>query len=96
MVIPKLSSAILATYPDISINFSTPAPIAAYSIYMDNYFTSVALFQELYEAGYGACGTACSTTEDLPPVFKQLQEYSKAFPWGTLHAMSLRNVLYLA
>ena len=41
--------------PNAALN---AAPNAAYSIYMDNYFNSVSLFQQLREHGYGACGTA--------------------------------------
>jgi hypothetical protein len=61
---------------------------------MDNYFTSVALFQKLYEDGYGACGTA--RPGGMSPVFKQLKENGKAFPWGTLHAQPVKDVLCLA
>lgn len=43
---------------------------------MDNYFISVALFQELYDDGYDACDTACP--EGMPSAFKQLREHGKA------------------
>jgi ferredoxin len=33
--------------------------IVPYSVYMDNYFSLVTLFNELQNLGCGACGTAC-------------------------------------
>ncbi|EER42783.1 conserved hypothetical protein [Histoplasma capsulatum var. duboisii H88] len=35
--------------------------VAGHSIYMDNYFTSIALFHYLQKQGIGACGTTCPT-----------------------------------
>ena len=39
-------------------------------VYMDNYYTSPALFQELRDLGFGACGTVRVNRRGLPPEMK--------------------------
>ncbi|KAG5294794.1 hypothetical protein I7I48_11463 [Histoplasma ohiense] len=45
--------------------------VAGYSIYMDNYFTSIALFHYLRKQGIGACGT--TRPANLPPLLQELK-----------------------
>jgi hypothetical protein len=71
------------------------SPVASYSIYMDNYFNSVALFSHLYDRRYGACGTA-RPTSGLPFLLQELRNHAKGLPWGTLYALPVLNVLCLA
>ncbi|EDN06697.1 predicted protein [Histoplasma mississippiense (nom. inval.)] len=49
---------------------SIAQPVTSYSIYMDNYFTSVPLFKELCQQGYGACGT--TRPNQVPAVLGEL------------------------
>ncbi|KAL1957208.1 hypothetical protein VTO42DRAFT_6242 [Malbranchea cinnamomea] len=71
------------------------SPIASYSIYMDNYFSSVALFNYLYDHQYGACGTA-RPSPGIPSLLQALREHAKSLPWGTLYALPVSNVLCLS
>ncbi len=89
--IPNPSSAAIPTPSSAAI------PTAKYSIYMDNYFTSVPLFQLLRERGYGACGTTRPKSAKFASQLKELrQHYSKALPWGSLYAVVVDDVLCLA
>ncbi|EDN09660.1 predicted protein [Histoplasma mississippiense (nom. inval.)] len=73
---------------------SIAQPVTSYSIYMDNYFTSVPIFKELRQQGYGVCGTTRSN--QVPAVLGELREHSNSIPWNTLHAIEKENVLCLA
>jgi hypothetical protein len=77
------------------LELAISSPVASYSIYMDNYFNSVALFNHLYNHRYGACGTA-SPTSGLPLLLQELREHAKGLPCGTLYALLVLNILYLA
>jgi hypothetical protein len=58
---------------------STTKTIAKYAIYMDNYFDSVQLFQQLRERDYGACGTTRPNSKEFPWQLNKLrQKDSKA------------------
>jgi hypothetical protein len=66
------------------------------TVYLDNYFTSIPLFQELRACGYGAVGTTRPHLE-LPENFKVLKTtYAKALEWNTLVAKVVENTLCLA
>jgi hypothetical protein len=43
-------------------------------VYVDNYFTSPALFQELYDNGIYACGTVRTNRRGLPPHIRQIAQ----------------------
>ena len=46
-----------------------------YTIFKDNYFTSIKLFQELCNRCVGACGTTRSNwSHDFPPIFQAVKE----------------------
>jgi hypothetical protein len=57
----------------------TTLPVVSYLIYMDNYFSSVALFNHLYTQQYGACGIARSMNS-IPPQLQKLKEHAKEIP----------------
>lgn len=79
------------------LEIATTTAVASYSIYMDNYFTSVPLFKELYDLGYGACGTARPNTCGIPKILMELRNHHpKSFSWGTLFAVPQQEVLCLA
>jgi hypothetical protein len=84
---------LLPNLPSLELTISSP--VAFYSIYMDNYFNLVALFNHLYNRRYGACGTA-RPTSGLPPLLQELREHAKGLSWGTLYALPVSNVLCLA
>ena len=66
------------------------------TIYMDNYFTSVPLFEELRSCEFGAVGTTRPHPE-FPSEMKELKDlFSKKLEWNTLIAKVVRNTLCLA
>ncbi|QSS54066.1 hypothetical protein I7I53_01518 [Histoplasma capsulatum var. duboisii H88] len=69
--------------------------VAGYSIYMDNYFTSVALFHYLQKQGIEACGTTRSA--NLPPLLQELKNsgLSAHIPYNTLCIIPQNEVLCL-
>jgi hypothetical protein len=79
----------------LSAELTIASPVASYSIYMDNYFSSVALFNHLYTHHYGACGTA-RPKNGVPPLLQELKEHAKDIQWGSLYAIPVQNVLCLA
>ena len=60
-----------------------------YTIYMDNYFTTIPLFQRLRQLGFGACGTTRpkASKELFPKVLRMLKDSKKSQPWNTLYAV---------
>jgi hypothetical protein len=63
---------------------------------MDNYFTSVPLFEELRVCKFGAVGTTRPHAE-FPAGMKELKErFSKKLEWNTLIAKVVQNTLCLA
>jgi hypothetical protein len=81
--------------PGQATGSNTSWEIVPYSVYMDNYFTSVALFQELRNLGCGACGTA-RPKSGIPPILVELKDHVRAIPWGSLFVSARDNVLCLA
>jgi hypothetical protein len=60
-----------------------------YTIYMDNYFTTIPLFQRLRQLGFGACGTTRPNASKslFPKALRLLKESKKSQPWNTLYAV---------
>ena len=66
------------------------------AIYLDNYFTSIPLFQELRNCGFGAVGTTRPHMQ-LPSNFKVLKtRFASSLAWNTLIAKVVDNTLCLA
>ncbi|RFU24234.1 hypothetical protein B7463_g12098, partial [Scytalidium lignicola] len=66
------------------------------TIYMDNYFSSIPLFEELRKCQFGAVGTTRPHAQ-LPQVFKILKDkFKKELQWNTLLAKVVDNTLCLA
>src|SRR5256885_13470016 len=61
----------------------------SFNIYMDNYFTSIKLFQYLREKNIGACGTVCKNSANLPQILK----VDKKLDWDTLSEVVVEDVL---
>ena len=61
---------------------------------MDNYFSSINLFNFLQNNGYGACGTARTNTAKFPVVLKKEKE-KKDLEWDYLKGVVVDNVLSL-
>jgi hypothetical protein len=78
-----------------SLELTISSPVAFYSIYIDNYFNLVALFNHLYDRRYGACGIA-RPTSSLPSLLQELRKHGKGLPWGTLYILPASNILCLA
>lgn len=73
-----------------------PKTSESYSIYMDNFFTSVPLFSLLREHDYGACRTTRPSSKNFPPEFQHLKKNSsKSIPWSKVYAVVVDNVLCL-
>jgi hypothetical protein len=64
-------------------------------IYIDNYFTSIRLFEELYTCEFRAVGTIWPYKE-LPSRFKELKtRFATKLKWNTLLAKVIDNTLCL-
>ena len=68
-------------------------PEVNYSIYMDNFFTSIPLFKELHHIGCGACGTARQKASFIPKALAELKEHSRNIDWGTAFFVLKDDVL---
>ena len=68
-----------------------------YTVYLDNYFTSILLFRELRRRGIGACGTTRPNNSGnaFPAVLDAMKDkkYSSKLPWGTLVVIPADDVL---
>jgi hypothetical protein len=77
-------------------NLALSLPRPKLTIYMDNYFTSIPLFNELQTFEYGAVGTT-RLHKDLPSEFRLLKErFASKLEWNTLLAKVVNNTLCLA
>ena len=65
------------------------------TIYMDNYFTSVPLFQSLRNSKYGAVGTI-RPHDRFPHALSKLKKEGLKLEWNTLLAQVANNTLCLA
>jgi hypothetical protein len=66
------------------------------TIYIDNYFISVPLFEELRTCEFGAVETIRPHSE-FPAGIKELKDrFSKKLKWNTLFAKVVKNTLCLA
>src|SRR5882757_2120692 len=71
-------------------------PGSFFTIYLDNYFTSIPLFRKLRAINIGAVGTTrCGAAgTEFPPLLAVLREkHCKKLPWGTLCAVAVNDVL---
>lgn len=66
----------------------------AFNIFMDNYFSSINLFNFLREKGYGACGTVRTNTANFPIILKKEKE-KKNLEWDYLKGIVVNNVLVM-
>jgi Transposase IS4 len=66
------------------------------TIYIDNYFTSVPLFEELRACRFGAVGTTRPHLEFLARMKEIKDKFSKKLEWNTLLAKVVQNTLCLA
>jgi hypothetical protein len=59
-----------------------------YTVYMDNYFTNIPLFDRLRQLGIGACGTTRPNASKklFPKALSLLKDSKKSQPWNTLYA----------
>lgn len=75
-----------------------PRRMQPYTIYLDNYFTSISLFKRLKDRTIAACGTTrpIAAGSDFPVICKQLKDYTGKVPWGTIATEVVRDVLCVA
>jgi hypothetical protein len=78
------------------LNLLCRLPSKTYTVYLDNYFTSVNLFKILRDRGIGACGTTRARNKDIPPLIQYLKEKDLKLPWNTLCAIPKDDVLCFA
>jgi hypothetical protein len=64
-------------------------------VYLDNYFTSIALFKELRDIQCGACGTT-RPQNSITKQLAELKDHVKSIRWGTLYASEEQGVLCIA
>lgn len=60
--------------------------------YMDNYFSSIPLFQYLREKGIGACGTARAKSAKFPKELR-IDKYKQKLNWDTRSGVVVDGVL---
>jgi hypothetical protein len=65
------------------------------TIYIDNYFTSVPLFESLRRLEYGAVGTT-RLHDRFPQALLKLKKENTKLEWNTLFAQVIDNTLCLA
>ena len=65
------------------------------TIYLDNYFTSIPLFQSLRARGYGAVGTI-RPHQRFPDALSKLKKDGTKLEWNTLLAQVVEDILCLA
>lgn len=73
--------------------FSLPFQSHQFNIYMDNYFTTIPLFQHLRDHGIGAAGTTRAKRHDFPPAFAIGKEItSRLLEWNHLSGIVVNGV----
>src|SRR6185437_10454825 len=65
----------------------------SYDVYMDNYFSSIALFKYMCDNAYGACGTVCLNSAKFPAELKLGKLKYQHLDWNTLLGKVVENVL---
>lgn len=65
-----------------------------FTLYCDNYFLNIPLFQVLREYGIGACGTVQPNSAEFPSILK-IDKKKSQLPWGFLSGVKVRDVLAL-
>lgn len=60
-----------------------------YTVYLDNYFTTIPLFHRLRELGFGACGTTRPNASKslFPKALRVLKDSKKPLRWNKLYAV---------
>ncbi|RHZ58025.1 hypothetical protein Glove_379g16 [Diversispora epigaea] len=61
----------------------------SFNIYMDNFFSSINLYQHLYNNNFGTCETVRTNSANFPKILK----ISKKVDWDTLSGVVNNNVL---
>ncbi|KAJ5135615.1 uncharacterized protein N7515_004893 [Penicillium bovifimosum] len=86
------ASAAANTAVDTDVNEAANADAnqALYSVYLDNYFSTIALFEALRDLRCGACGTT-RRQGGTPPQLVELKDHIKSIPWGTLYTSEARG-----
>ena len=74
-----------------------PPEPGRYTVYLDNYFTSINLFKRLRQEGIGACGTTRpSASPQFHPTLAVLKESKLTNEWNSLYADVQDDVLCIA
>jgi hypothetical protein len=74
-----------------------PQEPGRYTVYLDNYFTSINLFKRLCDEGIGACGTTCpSASSQFHPALAVLKESILTTEWNSLYADIKEKTLCIA
>jgi len=85
----KLSPTSLAV---LKLCLQLPYEENHFTLYCDNYFSNIPLFQVLRTFGISACGTARINSAEFPKVLK-VDKKKVTLPWDTLSAVQVREVL---
>jgi hypothetical protein len=67
-------------------------------VLMDNYFTSIGLFKELFSKGFGATSNICSNCIGLPNAMRRTKEFNKmdqgSLDWRMHESRGISSVLW--
>ena len=77
-------------------NLALSLPRRFLMIYLDNYFTSVPLFAELWACNFGAIGTTRPYKEFPQQLIELKNRFARKLEWNALFAIVVKDVLCLA
>ena len=69
---------------DVVMKLISPCTRQGYHLFVDNFYTSVTLFKDLYTQGVLATGTIMETRRDFPVGLKNSKEWSKGRERGSM------------
>ncbi|KAJ8369321.1 hypothetical protein SKAU_G00093490 [Synaphobranchus kaupii] len=78
---------------DAVINLLTPYLGTGYQVYVDNWYTSTALFQELHGMRFGACGTCMENRKGYPVT--KVNDMPRSAERGTVKWIRQGQMLYV-
>ena len=69
---------------DVVMKLMDPLFDQGYHLYVDNFYSSLTLFKDLFARGTGATGTIMETRRDFPANLKNSKQWAKGKPRGSM------------
>lgn len=80
---------------DVVVYLSEKLQHQGYTIFVDNFYTSPGLLQDLYLFGITACGTCRENRKDFPPSLLGSKRWGKTVDRGALRWLRRDNILFV-